>query len=82
MYVSSTEKYIDLLKLQALTADDLQAAKEAISTLELYGYRAVPALRDLLESCTSLELKGHARDVLARLGWILPPSAALEDVSS
>jgi hypothetical protein len=67
--LSSAEKYIELLKLQATSSEDPQVAKDAISTLELYGYKAVPALRDVLETCTNEELKELTADVLKKLGW-------------
>ena len=74
--MSSTEKYIDLLKLQATTSSDPAAAKDAINTLEHYGYKAVPALKDVLETCTDVELKELATDVLRRLGWGAYPSSS------
>lgn len=80
--MSSTERYIDLLKLQATTSVDTQTAREAINTLELYGYKAVPALRDILQTCSNSELKDLTVDVLRKLGWTYGPSSNSESTSS
>lgn len=80
--MSSTEKYIELLKLQATTSEDPQTAKDAINTLELYGYKAVPALRDVLQTCSNSELKDLTVDVLRKLGWTYGPVTNSESTSS
>lgn len=80
--MSGIEKYIELLKLQATTSEDPQTAKDAINTLELYGYKAVPALRDVLETCSSSELKDLTTDVLRKLGWSYGPSSNSQSASS
>lgn len=67
--VSSAERYIELLKLQATTSVDPQTARDAINTLELYGYKAVPALRDVLQTCSNSELRELTAEVLRKLGW-------------
>jgi hypothetical protein len=72
--LSNADRYIEILKLQATTFEDRQAAKDAIRTMELYGYKAVPALRDVLETITDDELKNLTIDVLKNLGWAYPSS--------
>jgi hypothetical protein len=65
---------MDLLKLQALTSTNLADAMYAITNLEIYGYKAIPTLRDILQDATNEEVKECCRVILRKDGW-LPPAA-------
>jgi hypothetical protein len=64
-----SERLIDTLKLQISTTSDPQQAKEAIDILEVYGYKALPALRDIMFDCKIEEVREHCRQAIKKLGW-------------
>lgn len=70
---SSFEKYMDILKLQATTATTIEDAKSAIESLEIYGYKAVPVIRDIMESCTDRNVKKLCTVALQNAGWLPKP---------
>jgi transcriptional regulator of met regulon len=61
---------IESLKAQVKSTSDPEQAKEMISLLEVYGYKAVPALRDLLQECSDDEIREYCKEVLKKLGWL------------
>jgi len=60
---------ISALKEQIKTTSDPGQAKESIALLEIYGYKAIPALRDLMQECTAEEIKECCREAVRKLGW-------------
>ena len=65
-----SEQLIEMLKLQVKTASDPQQAKDAIAILEVYGYKALPALRDLLRESEMAEVREQCREIIKKLGWL------------
>lgn len=65
----STE-IIEALKAQIRSTPDSAESKDAIALLEIYGYKAVPALRDIMQECDSEEIKEYCREALRNLGWL------------
>jgi hypothetical protein len=61
---------IESLKAQVKSTSDPEQAKETISLLEVYGYKAVPALRDLLQECSDDEIREYCKEALKKLGWL------------
>jgi len=64
-----SEQMISALKEQIKTTSDPGQAKESIALLEIYGYKAIPALRDLMQECTAEEIKECCREAVRKLGW-------------
>lgn len=64
-----SERVIDILKLQVATTSDLDQAKETLELLQTYGYKAVPALRDILRDSQIEEIKESCREAMRKLGW-------------
>ena len=65
-----SEQLIETLKAQVKSISDPEQAKEMISLLEVYGYKAVPALRDLLQECSVDETREYCKEALKKLGWM------------
>ena len=65
-----SEQLIQTLKEQIKTTSDPQQAKETIDLLEVYGYKAVSALRELVQECNVEEIKEYCRDAVKKLGWL------------
>ncbi len=65
-----SEQLIETLKAQVKSTSDPEQAKEMISLMEVYGYKAVPALRDLLQECGAEETKKYFIQALKNLGWL------------
>lgn len=65
-----SEQLIESLKAQVRSTSDPEQAKEMISLLEVYGYKAVPALRDLLQESDGEEIKRYCKEALKNLGWL------------
>jgi len=61
---------IETLKAQIRSTSDPQECRDAIQLLEIYGYKAVPVIRDIMNDCDSEELKQYCRDALIQLGWL------------
>lgn len=61
---------MDLLKLQATTAASIAEAMYAITNLEIYGYKAVPTLREILHDSANEEVKECCRVILRKAGWL------------
>jgi hypothetical protein len=57
-----SEQLIEALKAQIRTTSDPEQAKEAISLLEVYGHKAVPALRELMQECNIDEIKEYCKE--------------------
>lgn len=64
-----SESLISTLKEQIKTTSDPQQAKESIELLEIYGYKAIPALRELVQECNAEEIKEYCREAVRKLGW-------------
>jgi hypothetical protein len=60
---------MDLLKPQAATSTNVAEAMYAVMNLEIYGYKAVPTLRDILHDSTNEEVKECCRVILRKAGW-------------
>ena len=64
-----SDQLISTLKEQIKTTSDPEQAKESIALLEIYGYKAVPALRELMQECSAEEIKECCREAVRKLGW-------------
>ena len=64
------DRYMDLLKLQATTATSVAEAMYAITNLEIYGYKAIPTLRDILHDSNNEEVKECCRVIMRNAGWL------------
>lgn len=64
------DQVIDTLKEQIRTTSDLQQAKESIDLLEVYGYKAVPALRELMKESSIEEIREYCKEAVKKLGWL------------
>jgi NH3-dependent NAD+ synthetase len=67
---SSFEKYMEILKLQATTAATVEEAQSAIESMEIYGYKAVPVIRDIMETATNARVKKLCTVALRNAGWL------------
>ena len=65
-----SEQLIEALKAQIRSTSDPDQAKEAINILEVYGYKAIPALRDLMQESDVEEVRDYCKQVVKRLGWL------------
>lgn len=65
-----SERIIDSLKIQVMYAATQEQAREAIEILAAFGYRAKPALSDLMRECDDEKVKQYCKEALHRLGWI------------
>jgi len=65
-----SKEVIEALKAQIKSTSDPSESRDAISLLEIYGYKAVPALRDIMQDCSSEEMKEYCREALKKLGWL------------
>ena len=61
---------MDLLRFQAITATTVAEAMYAITNLEIYGYKAIPTLRDILQGASNEEVKECCRVILRKAGWL------------
>ena len=65
-----SEQLIEALKAQIRSTSDPDQAREAINILEVYGYKAIPALRDLMQESDVEEVRDYCKQVVKRLGWL------------
>jgi len=65
-----SEQLIETLKAQVRSTSDPEQAKEMISLLEVYGYKAVPALRELMFESGADETREFCKQALKKLGWL------------
>jgi hypothetical protein len=65
-----SEQLIETLKAQIRATSDPEQAKEAIGLLEVYGYKAVPALRELMQESSIDEIKEYCKEAVKKLGWL------------
>ena len=65
-----SEQLIEALKAQIRSTSDPDQAKEAINILEVYGYKAIPALRELMQESDVGEVREYCKQVVKRLGWL------------
>lgn len=68
--MSHTDEYVSMLKARVESANSIQEARESLDQMELYGYRAIPALRDIFQTSQNKEVKEYCREIIKRLGWI------------
>jgi hypothetical protein len=66
---SVQDENVEYLKTEALNAKDSEHLKTCLDALELYGYKGVPVIKDILEITSDEEIKNHCKEILARLGW-------------
>jgi hypothetical protein len=65
-----SERIIDSLKIQVVYATTQEQAKEAIGILAAFGYRAKPALSDLMRECENEKVRQYCKEALHQLGWV------------
>lgn len=65
-----SERIIDSMKIQVMYATTREQAKEAIEILVAFGYRAKPALSDLMRECEDDKVKQYCKEALLQLGWV------------
>ena len=65
-----SERIIDSLKIQVVYATTQEQAKEAIEILAAFGYRAKPALSDLMRECENEKVRQYCKEALHQLGWV------------
>jgi hypothetical protein len=64
-----SEQLIDALKMQVRTTTDVQQAKDAIDLLQVYGYKALPALRDIMQDTSIEEVRAYCLEAIKKFGW-------------
>lgn len=64
-----SEQLIEALKMQIRTTSDVQQAKETIDLLQVYGYKALPALRDIMQDSSIEEIRAYCLEALKKFGW-------------
>ena len=64
-----SEQLIEALKMQVRTTSDPAQAKEAIDLLQVYGYKALPALRDIMQDASNEEIRKYCREAIKKFGW-------------
>lgn len=69
MSPSIQDENVESLRLEAVNAKDADHLKTCLDALELYGYKGVPIIKDILEKTADEDIKNHCRDILSRLGW-------------
>ena len=64
-----SEQLIEALKMQIRTTPDVQQAKEAIDLLQVYGYKSLPALRDIMQDSSIEEIRAYCLEAIKKFGW-------------
>lgn len=64
-----SEQLIEALKMQIRTSSDVQQAKEAIDLLQVYGYKSLPTLRDIMQESSIEEIRAYCLEALKKFGW-------------
>jgi hypothetical protein len=64
-----SEQLIETLKMQVKTTTDVQQAKDAIDLLQVYGYKALPALRDIMQDSSIEEVRAYCLQAIKKFGW-------------
>jgi capsule polysaccharide export protein KpsE/RkpR len=65
-----SEHMIESLKALIRASSDAEQAKETIALLEIYGYKAIPALRELMIESDISEIRQYCKDAVKKLGWL------------
>jgi len=65
-----SEQLFIALKAQIMSSSDPEQAKEALAMLEIYGYKALPVLRDLMQECDKEEIRNYCKEAIKKLGWL------------
>ena len=65
-----SEQLFTALKAQIMSSSDAEQARDALAMLEIYGHKALPVLRDLMQECNKEEIREYCKEAIRKMGWL------------